>query len=360
MRYILLTIVSVVVFTTGHAQITITAADMPVAGDTFIYSNVSTTATTISPADSGANFTWNYALTATSQGMDIYKTHAQVSPFLSFSLPSDIYGYQTADSIPGIGLLASGVTIQNLYTFFEKIDIPSAYVASAFSATISSFPVGTNYTEPDVWYIFPLTYGNVDSNNYELDISLLTYGALKEAGYRKTTVDGWGTITTPYYTTPTPCIRVRSEIHEVDSITISGFPLGIPRNTVEYKWLVNGDHQPALWVTSNVLLGAETVSTIKYRDRLPVVPPDTTTAVRNVQNETTTVSAYPNPSASGVFTLSIPKGWTNYQVAVYDVQSRLVATQQNEPVINIQSLPAGNYVARVLCGDKMAFVPIVK
>ena len=358
MKYFLLTIATAFFFSTGSSQITITGADMPAAGDTFIYSNVSPTGSSISPADSGANVAWNYALTPTSQGMDLYLTTTQVSPFLSFTLSPDLYGYKTADSIPGISLLVSGVTIQNLYTYFEHIDIPSSYVAAAFSAAFSGIPVGTNYTEPDVWYIFPLTYGNSTSNYYELNISLLSAGALKEAGYRNTTVDGWGTITTPYYTTPVNCIRVRSEIDEIDSITFSGVTFGIPRTSVEYKWLVNGDHHPALWVTSSVLAGTETITSIKYRDRLPV---DTSTlAVTNQVKETENVTAYPNPAPNGIITLNLPKAWKTYHVDVFDLQSRSVVSQDNEPVINLQPYPAGNYVARIMCGGKISFVPLVK
>ena len=359
-KYLLLTIMSIFAISPGYAQITITASDMPAAGDTFIYSNVTIGTATIPPADSGANINWNYALTPSSQGMNIYQTTTQVSPLLSFTLPPGLYGYKTADSIPFVSLAIPGVTIQNLYTFFQHIAVPPAFVATAFSATIGTstippLPLGTSYKSPDVWYIFPLTYGSTDSNNYELDISLPTFGTLKEVGYRKTRVDGWGTITTPYYATPVPCIRVRSEIHEIDSIPIGTFPLGIPRNSVEYKWLVNGDHHPALWVTSTLTGGTETVTNIKYRDTSRVVA-----AVYNVQEDNATVTAYPNPASNGITTLNLPKSWNVFHVDVYDVRSKLVVSQDNEHVINMQSLPAGNYVARISSGDKVSFIPLVK
>ena len=347
-------------FNGAHAQITITNDDMPAPHDTFVYSNAPAMAAGINPGDSGANFNWNYALSATSQGMDIYKTTSEVSSFLS--LPAGLYGYKIADSFPGIvnillRTVVPGITIQNLYTYFEKLDIPSSYVAAAFSADVLGFPLGTNYTDPDVWYTFPLTYGSgVDSFNYALPISIPTVGGIKETGYRKTHVDGWGTITTPFYPTPVNCIRVRSEIHEIDSVTFGATTLPIPRNSVEYKWLVKGDHFPALWVTSNVFGGTETIATVKYRDRLV----DTGLAVHNVVTERANVSAYPNPSVNGQFTLSIPESWKNYHVDVFDMRSSVLASQENNAVVNIQSLPAGSYVVRVLCGANMAFVPLVK
>ena len=344
-----------------YCQITITAADMPAAHDTFIYSNVTPTGSAISPADSGANTSWSYNLIASSQGMDIYQTTTEVSPILSFTLPSDLYGYKVADSFPGIintvlKLAAPGITITNLYTFFEKVAIPPAYAAAAFAASINSIPLGTNYTDPDVWYMFPLTYGSSDSNYYSLPISIPSTGGITETGYRKTTVDGWGTITTPYYTTPVNCIRVRSEIHEIDSVSFGGATFGFPRNSVEYKWLTNADHFPALWVVSNVLGGTEIITSIKYRDRAI----DTGLVVHNATKPAANVSAFPNPSVNGIFTLSLPSDWTTYHVDVFDTKSAIVASQDNKNTLNLQSLPAGNYYLRVLSGTNMAFVPVVK
>ncbi len=344
----------------SYSQITITATDMPVANDTFIYSNVAVTGTAVSPADSGANTSWSYALTPTSQGMNIYQTVAEISPILSFTLPSDLYGYETLDSLPAIidtviKAAIPGITIQSLYTFFEKIDIPSAYVAAAFAASINTFPVGTSYTDPDVWYEFPLTYGSSDSNYYNLPISIPGSGGITETGYRKNTVDGWGTITTPYYPTPVNCIRVRSEIHEIDSIKFGTTAIGFPNNSVQYKWLVNGDHFPALWVTSQVLGGVETITSIKYRDSLR-----TGLVVNNIPNARENVSALPNPAVNGIFTLRIPAAWTTYHVDVLDIKSNIVASQDNEHIVNLESFPAGNYYVRVLSGTNVAYVPLVK
>jgi len=356
MKHLLLTLMAMALCMCSYSQITITASNMPVAGDTFIYSTASALGTTISPADSGTNINWNYALTPTGQGMNIYYTTGQVNLALNFTLPG-LYGYKTADSIPFIGLLMPGISIQNLYTYFKKTDTPSSvFEADGFSADFAGITIGTPYTQPDIWYSFPLTYGSSDSNNYFLNVSLLTAGGLKEMGYRKTRVDGWGSITTPYYTTPIHCIRVRSEIHEIDSIAISGTNLGIPRNTVEYKWLNVIDHHPALWVMSNMVGGTEIVTSIQYRDKLR----NTGITSPAAQKDEEKITAYPNPAPNGIFTLQVPEAWQTYHVDVFDMQSRVVLSQDNERMINISPLPAGSYVARVLCGTHVAFVTIIK
>jgi hypothetical protein len=344
-------------------QITITASDIPVVGDTLRYSFASPVGAIISPADSGANVNWNYPLTPLTQAIDTYQTALSVNPLYVLIGPS-AFGYKVADSFPIPGGILP-VSIQQVYTFFEvKTGPPARYQAQAFAAIISGFPTPINYSKPDAWYFFPLDYSlnRTDSSQYKLNIALPGIGGLKQMGYRKTRVDGWGAITTPYYTTPVNCIRVRSEIHEIDSLSISllGTTIGFPRNSVEYKWLVNGDHYPALWVTANVLPGGggENISNIRYRD----VYHDTTTVnqVASVHPKMMAIGASPNPAANGQLTLDIPADWQNFEVEIYDLRSKEVARFKNQRSINIASLPAGNYVGRVTAGANSGYIMIVR
>ena len=361
MKRCLSTIIAILIFQSVYAQITITASDMPVAGDTLRYSFASPAATTISPGDSGGNFTWNYALTSTGQAVDSYLTALQVNPLYFLTVGSSAYGYKVADSIPIPGGFLP-ITIQQVYTFFEVKNSPSRFVAKAFAADISGLPTAINYGTPDTWYFFPLNYLNQDSSDFALNITVPTFGGIDESGYRITRVDGWGTITTPYYTTPVNCIRVRSELHQIDSIPIPvvGTKIGFPVTTVDYKWLVNVDHYPALWVTSNVNPdGSETISTIRYRDN-PIADTTTINKVAPVSPNITDIKAWPNPSANGIINLTIPTGWQNFLVDLFDVQSKKVASFKNERAINISSLPAGDYLARISSGSNIAYVKIVR
>lgn len=364
MKRILTTIITILFFQSAFAQtpITITASDMPVAGDTLRYSFSSPAGSAISPGDSGANVTWDYALSPTSQGIDSYLTALQVNPLYFLTVGPTAVGYKVADSFPIPGGFIP-ISIQQIYTFFEKKTTPrNRYIANAFAANISGIPTPIIYTEADVWYFFPLNYLNQDSAKFILNITLPggVLGAIKQSGYRKTRVDGWGTITTPYYTTPVSCIRVRSEIHQIDSIPLGPIKIGLPVNTVEYKWLVNGDHYPALWVTSNLLPGGggETITSIKYRD----VWHDTGTVnkVANITRNITELSANPNPSVNGVVTLDLPTDWQTFLVEIYDMQSKEVARFQNQRQINIGSLPSGTYIARVSSGANTGYVKIVR
>lgn len=361
MKYLFSLIIALSFSSFANGQITIMPADMPVSGDTLRYSIVSPVGTTINPGDSGANFNWNYTFTPTNQGVDTYQTALSVSPLYLLIGPG-AYGYRVANSLPGPVGGVLPVSISQVYTFFEKkAGPPSRFQAQAFAAVISGIPTPINYTTPDVWYFFPLAYGNTDSGNFELNIALPGLGGIKQKGVRHTHVDGWGTITTPYYTTAVNCIRVRSEIHEIDSVTTPLGTIGLPRNTVEYKWLTNDDHYPALWVTANVMGGTETVNSIRYRDSYR----DTSAVVidngvKIVSNQASSINAFPNPVANDVVTLGVPATWNNFTAEVFDMQSKQVAVFQNEKMISVKSLPAGNYLVRVISGVNVGYTTITK
>lgn len=345
---------------TAQAQITITAADMPIHHDTLRFSNADAMSITGWAADSGADMNWNYTLVATSQGLDEYKRPVEVSPALTGGFFGGItadycYGTKVADSIPGLSLLASGLTISNLHTYYNKYITPPCFVAEAFSATMSILPVGTDYILPDVLYQFPLTYGNQFNHDFHLIIGAATFGSIEQKGNRSTRVDGWGKITTPFYTSPTPCIRVRSEIVEIDSVELSGNKFGIERTTVEYKWLVNGSHQPALMLSAILVGGNEIVTTARFQDHYR---PEFSTSVKNTSSAAAQVSAYPNPVTSGQVHFSIPASWKSYFIELFDVQGKMVATAANTNELNMAHLAKGTYLARITTDGATAYVKL--
>jgi hypothetical protein len=357
-RWFLTAPLLVFLFAPAYSQITITAADMPVAGDSLRYSNASATTATTYIADSGENRTWNYMLTPTSQGMDTYKKPIQVNPLFALTIKNvNSYGYKIADSIPGLSMLVPGISISNLYTFYSKDAAQGRFVAESFGATISNFPAGANYTIPDAVYMFPLTYNRNDSTEFLLEFGAPTFGSIRQHGYRKTRVDGWGTITTPYFTKPTPCIRVRSEITEIDSVVLDSISFGLPRTTIEYKWLVNGEHYPALAITTLSLAGFEVPSSLKYRD---IYRPDLNKNVVNITLDANDVFAYPNPATDGWVRFEIPNTWGDYYIELFDVQGRSVMAMANNWQFDVSLLPTGNYIVRITSGRSVAYIKLAR
>lgn len=344
---------------TASAQITITAPDMPVSGDT-LRSSAANPLVTISFAATGANTTWNFSsLTPVSQTVDTYKTALQANPAYAVTISSSAYGYKVFDTLSSVGSQQLPLTVKDGYTFFSKkpTGSPNRFVAEGFGAIVAGFPTPAAYSDEDEWYFFPLAFNDYDSSAFHLNVNILGLGSLVQDGVRKTTVDGWGTITTPYFTTAVDCIRLRSDVTETDSVTFNGTALPpIPRHYVEYKWLANGQHYPALWITTNVTGSTETVTSVRYRDSrrsgLAGIA-GTTAPVREL-------SAYPNPAVNGYVQLQLPAAWQVYTTEVFDMQGKLVQTAQNTAVLDVRTLAPGNYLVRVSAGAEAGFVRITK
>jgi hypothetical protein len=359
LKNLLLLAGSIAFATAAAAQITITAADMPVSGDT-LRSSAANPAVSVNFSTTGANTTWNYAsLVPVSQTVDTYKTALQVNAAYAVTISPNAYGYKVFDTLSAVGSQTLPISVEKGYTFFSKKPngSPNRFVAEGFGAIVAGFPTPAAYDDEDEWYFFPLAYGDHDTSTFHLNVNILGLGSLIQSGTRHTMVDGWGTVTTPYFTSPVNCIRVRSEVTEIDSVVFNGTPLPpIPRHYVEYKWLANNQHYPVLWITTNVVGSNETVTGVRYRDSrrqgLAGIA-GTNTPVRELK-------AYPNPAVNGYVQLDVPAAWKVYTAEVFDMQGRLMQTVQNNPELDLRTLAAGNYLVRVSAGAEAGFVRITK
>ena len=340
----------------ASAQVVITSADMPVAGDTLRYSTAPAT-TAINPKDSGLSMIWNYALSSVSQGIDTYLNATGVNPTYGAAMDPAAFGHKIGDSIGGL------LPVYYPYTFFQNTT--DSFIAIALGAEASGTPTPANYAKPDVWYHFPLTYQRTDADTFSLNFDVPGTGSITQTGYRETRADGWGVLITPY-SSGIRCLRIRSAIFEIDSVTLgtTGYA-PVPRNTVEYKWLANGEHYPLLWVTSEITGSTETITSIRFRDVVHDTatshPIDTPIAVQNVRQANNNVIAYPNPTVDGIVTLSLPDTWKNQLlVVVYDIKGMEVSRFKDDRVLDMRSFPSGIYLARIVSGTQTAYTKIVR
>src|ERR1019366_3455326 len=100
-------------------------------------------------------------------------------------------GGVTAPILPLIPL-----TITNTENFLYKSN--SQYIDQGFGAQINGIPLPIAYTHPDVIYNFPLQYGNTDNSTSGYSINLPGTGYYGYQQTRTNTVDGWGTLSTPF------------------------------------------------------------------------------------------------------------------------------------------------------------------
>ena len=337
---------------TASAQLSITAADMPANNDTLRWSAtlVSPTTNISTYAQTGPAYTWNFnSLAPVAQGIDAYKSAVAVSP-LYFTISATAYGYKVADSLPVPNQL---VSVTEVYTFYNKKANPSRFVAEGFGARIGGVPIPASYSDEDEIYFFPLTYNRKDTSSYKLDVSVAGIGRLVQNGKRITTVDGEGTIQTPYTSGPVACLRVRTEVTGVDSLVATGLSVPLPRNTVEYKWLAKGEHYPLLWVTADVTGSQQTPTSVRYRD---VSRPGL--SVASVAPAPQSLNAYVDQANQRV-QLFLPAGWNQNTIEMFDLNGRTVATATNATQVAGNNLAAGTYLIRVTTAQGTGFAKVV-
>jgi len=233
------------------AQPTISKSDMPEVGDT-IWLKTTSLAPGVDFEQTGNNFSWDFSsltgLPAADTFISVSTTSFTLQLIFAFgSNPANI-AQNTADLsfIPNIPLSA-------LTNFYRSST--SAFQLNGFGLGIYGIGLPIKFTGADVWYKFPLTINSpADSSVSSYSQSLLTLGYLKIYRKRVNKVDGWGTLITPSGSFQT--LRVKSVVHEEDSIYLDTINAGIPivRNYTEYKWLGNGHGAPLMQVTSEGIL----------------------------------------------------------------------------------------------------------
>ncbi len=271
----------------ASAQITLASSDMPSSNDTFrvsmglAFPGMDETAT-------GANYTWDYSqLTAASQTIDTFVSVLSTGLFNFYFLANSTFALKSnTPSIP-----AGTFTIDYQYDFFKKAS--SGYVSTGGGVSFSGAPLGLVNSPGDTLYHFPLHYGNTKMNSSAFGASVPTIGYYGGQRTRIDTVDGWGSLTTPYGTFPV--LRVKSVIHETDSLYLDAFMFGfqIPRpEAIEYKWLATAKGIPLLQI--NTTGGG--VTQIIYRDSIRFNP----VGIAAMKNEKVDFNIYPNPASDKI------------------------------------------------------------
>ena len=335
MKIFLLILGLLVLFIPGFAQIVIDEADMPKEGDTLRVS-----LTTTIPGDytqTGSDMTWDFsALTKISQQIDSFVniTNTPSIYWLTF-----IPGIVSNLASPGNNLPAiPGLPFSNYFDFMKNSSAQFSDVGYAFQ--LSGIPITLKYDSPDIYYTFPCTIGSTWNSNSFASISIPGIVYFSSLRTRTSTVDGWGSLTTPFGTFQT--LRIKSEVIEKDSIFLDTLGTGIPytRNITEYKWVGNAQGIPLLQINEEGL-----IKTAIYRDNAG------NTGINELRNET--VHVFPNPS-NGLCEIETGEIQFPANMQVLNIQGHivmeddLIAPAGNTVSLNLSLLPNGLYLIRLI------------
>ncbi|MBM3404137.1 MAG: T9SS type A sorting domain-containing protein [Bacteroidetes bacterium] len=327
----------------SSAQITITQADMPAAGDTIRISLTSNVPGNYTLA--GNSVTWDFS--------SLESQNQQVVEFVSATSTPTIYWLVFTPNLvtnlasPGGDIPFPMMPVSNYYDYYNKTS--GAFQHCGFAFQMSGIPFPVKYASPDEWYQFPLTMGNTYSSLTTSSVVVPGMGYYGTSKDRQNVVDAWGTVITPFGSFQS--LRVKSELQQFDSLYIDSLNIGFPVNRVitEYKWLAAGMGIPVLTVVEEG--PAVTARYIDHYIQPPIpltveVSPDTTICF----GQSVTLAA----AASGgvppynfvwsTFEMTpeitvTPEDTTSYYVIAYDAAQNMAL---DTAVVNVKECPGFN------------------
>jgi hypothetical protein len=343
------------------AQITINVNDLANPGDTVLV-GISTQYTTVDFASTGPNYYWDFSyLTANTQRIDTFFDVSSASVlyqlsfnnFLSPNYQADYYQKVLNNNLPSIP--GGGVSIDKPVVFTKNSSSKSENVGIGVEVNGVEIPVRADTI--DIAYQFPMTYNtNWISRSYlNMDMNPAFNAIFVRHQLRDATVDGWGSITTPFGTFD--AVRVKSILTYTDSIQIdltgTGNPVwfAIPTpQDIEYTWWTNNNKIPIL----KMIVRANVATSIEFRDKVSTVS-------LKSDNFNHDVIVFPNP-AQQYLTLSMPVSKNNnYQI--FDLTGKLIltgqATSQNTN-IDVSHLQKGVYMIKITSNQYQTIKQFVK
>ena len=331
-----------------NAQITINSSDMPYPNDT-IRISTGLNLDFIDYTETGEDFTWDFSdLMPVFQTIDTFISPSQ-TPFIYqiFFVQYSNLAKRYIQDLP-----IPDFELSNVYYYYKNSD--SQYDNVGYAASINGLPLPVRFSSPDVLYRFPFEYGNQDSSVSGIEYNIPGTGYLLIDRKRKNTVDGWGTLITPYGSFEV--LRMISEVTEYDSVYIDSLETGVPvnRNYLEYKWLAKGKKIPLLQITSD-LSGL----IVTYQDSARINFDNVNEYIVKYES----LKIYPNPASSELFVEFDLIRQGDLNIDIYDISGKQLynksmvdlANGVNRIMINLKnlSLADGTYLITIRADDQM-------
>lgn len=244
----------------SYGQVTYVSSDYAQHNDEFTVSKASNFMM-MNFAATGADHNWNFSgLNASSQSVTGfqnpndagYKLAWCLSHFYIFTCNSQFNNNFKLSTVLTEGFELMDFGINNIV---EHTNVNASGVVNnmrGMTAVVSGIPipVAIDYDNPDEIYQFPMNYGDsyVTTGEFNLDLTdigmPMSYSLETE---RTTSVNGWGSLTTPAGTFP-DVLKVKQVVEKTETITYEGIEIPIPTTTVSYQWFSKDYGIPVLQV----------------------------------------------------------------------------------------------------------------
>ncbi|PKP19208.1 MAG: hypothetical protein CVU05_11870 [Bacteroidetes bacterium HGW-Bacteroidetes-21] len=307
-KVVVLTLLCLKFASASYTQISVDKNDLASAGDAYYVSVKNQFNADLS--QTGPDFIWDFStLTAnnakTDSFLSIYSTNVAYNIIFNPLVANLAYAN---NSFPA---MIPGITIEDNFDFFYKTN--SGYEKAGFGAVINSVPTPIRFDQPEIWYEFPLTFGQQTSSVSVWGTDIPSFGYFGQTISRSNIADGWGSITTPYGTFDV--VRVKATISSEDTLFYNQFQYGttITRNSTEYRWMAKNEGIPILTVVESSPGGL-----VAYYKDIDL------TSVSNRQGDKSVL--FPNPARDVINVKYV--GESTADLNVFDICGKLVYSKQ--------------------------------
>ena len=351
-----------------ESQITLTTTDFATGGDTVRMSQAIDNGYDF--AATGLGYNWDFSTLAPNdqvlkdfRGMSNAPAFAQFI-FGSFAAPKYQASYFIESTDLPLAQITSflPITIENIFQYNRNIADSLTAVGYSMKVLLNGnsndLPIKSDTIETR--YDFPLNMGDSHfSRGYtSIDFNPIYDAKWNQHRTRTTTVDGYGSITTPFGVFDV--LRIKHDIDEVDSLYTelpflggTWIPLDVPASH-EYEWWANNQKEPILRFKTTEIAGNEVVTAIEYRDIYRGLD-------AGVDELKADFSLYPNPVVNELTIASLSEIMEIKVVNVSgEVVKQLLLDHAYSATINVAHLPAGTYKILVGSDNKMAVKSFVK
>jgi len=285
MRNFTLSLLLLVAFN-GGAQSTYQSTDFAGVGDSFLVSHSVNGLALFDFTQTGANFTWDFStLEPATQETISYENPANTGYkttwcFLNGYLFNCNSQFANAFNLAapvseGLELQGYGMTDLTAHYKVTTSSLQAKMLGAMITVNDLSVPITVDYSDADEIYDFPITYNTTFTHTAAFSLDLSTFGVpvqYASASTRTNTVEGWGTLVTPYATFSN-VLKMKTTLVTDYTITTTAGTAPVSRTTVSYKWFDPSKGIPVLEVTGELVNDVWVPTDITYIDNPQCLDP---------------------------------------------------------------------------------------
>lgn len=290
----------------------------------------------IDPGASGTNITWDFSTISGGTyiaGESAFCVDPAGTPFADSAAVANanlcVRGEGTSDEGPFV------------YHELTNSDQTMLGIGNAESGAVSF----VNYMDPLTGMEFPCSYGSNFSDNYEYQIYNTTAGMyfMKDVGTATTTVDAWGSITTPEAHYDNVIRLVTTTTSDMYMNFGAGWVHTISNVDIHYSWMAENLKVSVFSITEFVSVGGYNATYLV----------DHNFPVGIEEQEELSFNLFPNPAGESVNILSekAMEGVSIFSMDGRILQSRELNQGTMETSLDLNQYPKGLYLVEIRYGN---------